>query len=161
MRCAVVDHHARAEHLVSDERALFARGVEAAAAGMQELFGDAAAGDLLLEVVPVDRRHRLNPANHAREVARPAGLLLQQVVKLDALGDGLAVGDLRLTCLAFDAVLAPHALNVDVQVQLAHAGDDGFLALGIIAYPEGRILPLEPVHRLREVGAVFLVLVLD
>jgi len=46
-------------------------------------------------------------------------------------------------------VLALHALDVDVQVQLAHAADDGLPALRVVADPEGRVLPLKPAAYVR------------
>ena len=114
MDCAVVDEHACAKDLVADEGPLLARGVKAAAAGVEILFGNGSAGDLFLENVLVALAGWLNPADDAGKVAWSAGLSAEQVVELDLLGDGLPVRDLRLPCFAIDAVLAPHPLEVDV-----------------------------------------------
>lgn len=158
---AIVDDHARAEDLVPDERALAARGLEALVAGVEELLADGAAGDLLLELVGLERTRRLHPAHDAGEVAGAAGLLLEEVVEGDALRQGLAVGDLRLARLAGDPVFAAHALDVDVEVELAHARDDGLGGLGVDVDAEGGVFALEAGHGFGEVGQVFVVLGLD
>ena len=44
---------------------------------------------------------------------------------LDLLGDGLAIGHLRLAHGAFDAELRAHAVQRHLQMQLAHAAQDG------------------------------------
>ena len=130
---AVVDHHGRAEHLVPDERALLAGRVEALLAREEELLRDRAARDLLLECVRARPRHdllalgrgrrgrRLHPPDDAREVARPARLLLERMIERHLLRHRLAVRHLRLSDLAVAAVLAAHALDIDVEVQLTHA----------------------------------------
>jgi hypothetical protein len=45
------------------------------------------------------------------------------------LADRLAVGHLRLADVGLDLELATHAVDEDVEVQLAHAGDDGLAGL--------------------------------
>ena len=57
----------------------------------------------------------------------------------DFLADGLAIGDLRLAHIGLHVELAHHAVDDDLQVELAHAFDDGLAAVGIGADPEGRI----------------------
>ena len=58
-----------------------------------------------------------------------AGLLDEAVFLVHGLSDGLAVGDLRLADVGLDAELAPHAVDDDFKMQLAHAGDDGLTRL--------------------------------
>ena len=55
-------------------------------------------------------------------------------------GDRLAVGDLRLADVGADLELAHQAVDDDLEVQLAHAGDDRLAGLLVGADPEGRIL---------------------
>ena len=55
-------------------------------------------------------------------------------------GDGLAVGDLRLADVGLDLELAHHAVDDDLQVQLAHPRDDGLAGLRVGLHAEGRIL---------------------
>jgi hypothetical protein len=68
-----------------------------------------------------------------------AGLAHELAFLLDRLADGLAVGDLRLADVGLDVELALHAVDEDLQVQLAHAGDDGLAGLFVGAHAEGRI----------------------
>jgi len=63
---------------------------------------------------------------------RPAALADVLALRLDLAGDGLAVGDLRLADVGVDLVLAPHAVDDDVQVELAHAGDHGLAGLSSV-----------------------------
>ncbi len=55
------------------------------------------------------------------------------------LGDGLTVGNLRLADVGLDAELALHAVDDDVQVQLAHPGNDGLRGLLVGLHPERRV----------------------
>ena len=74
-------------------------------------------------------------------LARAAGLLDEAA--LDLLGraaDRLAVGDLRAADVGLDAVLALHAVDEDLEVQLAHAGDLGLAGLLVGLDLEGRVL---------------------
>src|SRR3712207_7750767 len=66
--------------------------------------------------------------------------LVGVVVLLDGLADRLAVGDLRLADVGLDLELAPHAVDEDLQVQLAHARDDRLAGLLVEADLEGRVL---------------------
>lgn len=158
---AVVDDHLGANDVVAQEGALVGRGLEALGAGREELVGDVAADDLALVVVLAGLLVGLDPARDAGEVAGTAALALEQEVKVGAVGDGLAVGDAGLTGDAVGLVLAAETLDVDLEVQLAHARDDGLLALGIDVDSEGRILAGEAVHGLTEVVCVSGALGLD
>jgi hypothetical protein len=61
-------------------------------------------------------------------------------VTLDGLLDRLAVGHLRLADVGLDLELALHAVDEDVEVQLAHALDDRLAGLGVELGAEGRVL---------------------
>ncbi len=56
------------------------------------------------------------------------------------LADGLAVGDLRLADVALDLELAAHTVDDDVELELAHTGDQGLAGLFVGGDLEGRIL---------------------
>ena len=90
----------------------------------------------------------LEPADDPGVLAGAAGLLLVGVVELHGLADGLAVGDLGHARLDLGLVLALHALDVDVEVELAHALDDGLVGLRVDVGPEGRVFLGEPVEGL-------------
>src|ERR1700712_905015 len=69
------------------------------------------------------------------------GLLLVHVgVLLDRAADGLAVGHLRLADVRLDVELTAHAVDQDVQVQLAHAADDGLAGVVVLVDLERRVL---------------------
>ena len=88
------------------------------------LLRDLAAGDLVGELVAVARRLRVEVDDDVRELARAAGLadeLLADV--LDRLARRLAVRDLRTADVRVDVELALEAVDDDLEVQLAHAGD--------------------------------------
>src|SRR6478735_4322015 len=114
---------------------------------------DATTGDLVHELVAaatvgVDARGRLDVDDDAGVLAGAAGLLLVGVLDLvDGLADRLAVRDLRLADVGLDVDLAAHAVDEDVEVQLAHAGDDGLAGLLVGADLEGRVLLGEALDR--------------
>jgi hypothetical protein len=89
--------------------------------GGDELLRDHAADDLLLEEVVGLGVGSMKPPTLA-VLAGAAGLLLVRVVVLGLAADRLAVGDLRRARLDLARVLALHALDVDLEVELAHAG---------------------------------------
>lgn len=69
--------------------------------------------------------HRLDPADDATELARATRLLLVRVAEVGPLGNRLAEGDAGLPGRALDAVLPAHALDVDLEVEFTHSGNDG------------------------------------
>src|SRR5665647_218308 len=104
---------------------------------------DPATGDLVLELVRLAFGHvqRREGHLHLGVLARTTGLLLVHVVELDDLAtDGLAVGDLRLANIRLDVELAAHAVHEDIEVELAHAGDDRLTGLVVLADLERRVL---------------------
>jgi hypothetical protein len=59
---------------------------------------------------------------------------------LDGMARGLTVGDLRLADVAVDVELTTETVDDDLEVQLAHAGDDGLAGLLVGVDLEGRVL---------------------
>lgn len=97
-----------------------------------------------------------------RELTRTTGLLLVGVlVLLDRLADGLAVRHLRLADVGLDLELALHAVDQDVEVELAHTADDGLAGLLVELDREGRVLFGELLDRGAELLLVGLGLRLD
>ena len=86
-----------------------------------------------------------------------AGLLLVTAVNLDLLLDGLAVGDLGGPQLGLDLELAGQLGADDAQMDVAHAGDNHFLGLGVGAIAEGGVLLIE----LAQAGGNLVFLALD
>ncbi|MNL80588.1 hypothetical protein D3C87_2074810 [compost metagenome] len=69
-----------------------------------------------------------------------ARLTDELTLDLDLLADRLTVRDLRLTDVGVHLELAKQTVDDDLQVELAHAGDQGLRGLGIVLHAEGRIL---------------------
>ena len=104
-------------------------------------FGHAAAGDLVDELVAAAGAGGLEVDRDLGELALAAGLLLVGVGVLGhRLGDRLAVGHLRLADGGVDLELAEHAVDDHLEVELAHAGDDGLAGVLVGADLEGRVL---------------------
>src|SRR5699024_4139942 len=91
------------------------------------------------------------------ELAVAAGLLLVPAVDFDLFLDGLAVGALGGPQLGLYLDLAQALGADDAQVDVAHAGDDHFLGLGVGAEAEGGVLLVE----LGEAGGDLVLLALD
>ena len=65
----------------------------------------------------------------------------------DRLGDRFFVRDLRLADVRFDFELAAQAIEDDLEMQFAHAGDDRLLRLFVGAHAERRIFLREARQR--------------
>ncbi|KEP72709.1 hypothetical protein HR12_41035, partial [Microbacterium sp. SUBG005] len=103
---------------------------------------DTTTGDLVLELVGLVGRdlEGLDRELDLRELTRTTGLLLVGVVvTLDRLADGLAVRHLGLSDVGLDLELALHAVDEDVEVELAHALDDRLTGLGVLLDAERRV----------------------
>src|ERR687897_602498 len=122
---------------------------------------DDAADDLVVELVAClvvvlgvdDRVAVLAPAT--RLPHEPA------LDALHALADGLAVSDLRTADVRVNPELAQEPVNDDLQVQLAHAGNDGLPCLLVAAHGKRGVLFGEPLERHGELLLVGLRLGLD
>ena len=68
-----------------------------------------------------------------------AGLLLVGVVDLCALGQLLAIGDLRRADARIDLIGAAQNIDLDVEMQFAHALQDGLAGFLIGRNAEGRV----------------------
>src|SRR6266545_2403511 len=163
---AVLQRHLDVHHRVAGEHAELHRLLAALVHGRDVLPRDAATGDGVDELVAALaaglRTGRLDVDDHATELTRTTGLLLVRVVDLlDLPGDGLAVGHLRLADVRLDPELALHPVDQHLEVQLAHAGDDGLA--GVLVGPdlEGRVLLGEPLDRDAQLLLVALRLRLD
>src|SRR5205823_5592858 len=85
----------------------------------------------------------LKTGSSSTGLARLAASLKAREAAFDLLGGaahGLAVGDLGTAHVGLDVELAPHAVDEDLEVQLAHAGDLGLPGLLVGLNLEGRVL---------------------
>ena len=154
MVLAEEDLDAHVLHLVAGDHAPFQPIAKALLDGGHEVAGNRAADDRVdpeevvrLVVVRVLQRgeaglrgplldvHVLGQGQHAdvdlAELPAAAGLLLVAIHPFGAGLDGFAVGDFRLAGFHFHLVAAFEPLADDLQVQLAHAGDDHLLGLRV------------------------------
>src|SRR6476660_3890954 len=164
---AVLERELHVDHRVAGEHAEL-HGLLAALVDRGDvLLRHATTGDVVDELVAradaglgVDVRTEVD--DDLGELTRTTGLLLVGVgVLLDRVADGLAVGDLRLADSGLDAELALHAVDEDLQVELAHAGDDGLTRLLVGLDGEGRVLVGQALDRGAELLLVTLGLGLD
>ena len=126
---------------VAGDRARLHRLADALVDRLDVLLRDHAAGDLVVELVAL-AGVRLERDHGVAVLAAAAGLAHELALHLlDLLADGLAVGDLRLADVGRDAELAHEAVDDDLEVQLAHAGDDDLAGLVVGAHAEGRDPP--------------------
>ena len=111
--------------LVARKHAGLHRALDALIHTGDKLFRDRTAGDLVDELVAlagfVGFHHELDVC----KLAFAAGLARVARVHRSGLGDGLLVGNLRSADIRLDAELAQKAIDDDLQMELAHAGDDG------------------------------------
>ena len=81
-------------------------------------------------------RPRLQLQPDMSVLATTTGLAYKLAFLLDRLANGFAVGHLRRTDVGRDTELTLHAVNNDIQVQLAHTGNNGLAGLFIGMHPE-------------------------
>ncbi len=84
-----------------------------------------------------------------------------RVVDLDRACETLAIGDLRRADIGVDLVGALQNVDLDVEMQLAHALEDGLAALLVGRHAEGRIFGGELLSAIAELLLVGLRLRLD
>src|SRR5215213_6615198 len=149
------------DHGVARDDARIQRILDAFVNAGDVLPRDDAADDLVVELVASlvvvlgvdDRVAVLAPAT--RLPHEPA------LDALDALADGLPVSDLWTADVRVHPELAQQPVDDDLQVQLAHTGDDGLPCLLVAAHGERRVLFGEPLERHGELLLVGLRLGLD
>ena len=129
--------------------------------GLDVLARDAAAADLVDELVALAGVGLEGDLDDGELTGATRLLDVAVLDRLDRLGDRLAVGHLRLADRGVDVELALHAVDEDLEVQLAHAGDDGLAGLFVGAHAERRVLVGQRLQRLAQLVAVVLGLRLD
>src|SRR5947209_3114973 len=107
----------------------------------------AAAIDGVDELEALAMRLRVELQPDVAVLAATARLLDELAFGLERLLEGLAVRDLRLADRRLDAELALHAVDDDLEVQLAHARDDGLAGFLVGVHAERRILLRETAER--------------
>ena len=98
---------------------------------------------------------------HFGELAAATGLLGVPHLAVGGTGERFLVGDLRLADARLDAELALQAVDDDLEVQLAHAGDDHLPGLLVGLDAERRVLGHQLLQAVAELLLVALRLRLD
>src|SRR3990167_60161 len=133
---AVVQRRLHVDHGITEFDATLHRLIHAFPDGGNELARDRAALDGVHELEALADILRLELDDHVAVLTAATGLLDEAVFLIHGLADGFAVRDLRLADIGLDAEFAPHALDDDLEMQLAHAGDDGLAGLLVGVYAE-------------------------
>ena len=129
--------------------------------GLMYSLGIDAALDVVDELVALARLVGLDAQLAMPVVARAAGLANVLALGLGLLADGLAEGNLGLAHIGFDLVLALHAVDQNLKMQLAHAADDGLARIFVGPHLEGGIFVGQPRKRNAHLFLVGLGLGLD
>jgi hypothetical protein len=97
-------------------------------------------------------------ARHPAELTGASGLLLVGVIEFRLLGDGFPIGHPGISRGYLGVVFPAHALHVNLQVQLTHPGNDGFVCLMVHMGTKGGILPCKTPQGLGHVDLCLVVL---
>src|SRR5260221_14260144 len=114
-----IDHRESGEHAGAEHR------FETLLDTGNEFLGHRAADILVFEYETTACRQRLTDDLDLGELAGTAGLLLVLVVNGDRPRDPLAISHLRGADIGIHLVGAPEDVDLDVEMQLAHAANDG------------------------------------
>ena len=158
---AVEQRHLDVDHRVARVDARVERLADALVDRLDVLARDGAADDLVDELVAGALLAGLDLDDGVAVLALAAGLAHEAAVALAAPADGLAVGDLRLADVGRDLELADHPVDEHVEVQLAHAGDEGLAGLLVRLDAERRVLLGQALQRDAQLVLVGLGLGLD
>ena len=121
MVVAVEQRHLGVDHREADQHTRVPHALDALLDAGDVLLRHHAADDLALELVAGAGLVGLQAQLDARKLAGAAGLLLMRVVDLGRAGQGLAIGHLRRADVGLDLVGALEDVDLDVEVELAHA----------------------------------------
>src|SRR5262249_35703909 len=159
---AVDQRHFQIDHWEAGEHAGPEHRLQALLDAGDEFLRDGATDDLVLEYeILAARRQRLRDDLDFSILARAAGLLLVRVGHRRRPGQFLAVSDLRRADIGVDLIGALEDVDLDVEVEFAHALDDGLARLLICRHAERRVFGDELGERDAELLLVGLGLRLD
>ena len=109
--------------------------------GRDVLLGHDAADDSVDELVAEALLHLLELDDGVAVLTATTGLTDELALSLlDVVTSGLAVGNLGLTNVSVNLELTEQTVDDDLEVQLAHAGDDGLAGLVVGGHLEGWVL---------------------
>src|SRR6266487_413749 len=137
---AIHQLHLHVHHGIAGQHAVLQRLFHTLLDGADVFLGNRAANDVVLEHEARPGLPWLEVDDDVAVLAAPTRLADELAFDvLDAFADRFAVGHLRAAHVGVDLELPPHALDDDLEVQLAHAADDRLGGLGIGVHAERRI----------------------
>ena len=139
------------------EHAFFELDLQSLLDRRDEFTGHRSADGIVDELEALAALERLELDPHLGELPGTTGLFLVDVLLLDRLREGLAIGDLRLAHDALDVELAAHAIECHIEMQFTHAAQDGLTRLAVGLEAQRGI----GTHHLAEGGAELLEFALD
>src|SRR5690606_1789473 len=146
---------------IAGEHAVRTRLADALVDGRDVFLRNRTADDRIDELVALARLERLELDPDMAVLTAAAGLTDELAFLLDRAANRLAVSDLRLAHIRFDLELALQAVDDDLEMQLAHAGDDRLPRFGIRRKTERGIFLRKPLQRHAHLFLVGLRLRLD
>src|SRR5665213_2494602 len=141
---AVVKRYLHVHDRVAGQYAQLERALHALVDGLDVFLGHRTALDLVDEFVARAGGVGLDAQFAMPVVARAAGLANVLALGFSLLADGLAEGNLRLADIGLDLMLAPHAVDQNFQVQLAHAADNRLARIFVGPHLECGVLVSQP-----------------
>src|SRR5690606_27407352 len=127
------------EHRVAGEETAFERFLRTLLDGADVFLRHRATDDLVLEDEALAPLERFDLQFDDAVLAAATGLPDEPALGARGLGDSFAVAHLRTADIRGDLMLAEHAVDDDLEVEFAHAGDDRLAALFVEGPVEGGI----------------------
>ena len=139
MTRAVVQRDLAVDDRIAGDHAVLHLFLDAFVDGRNIFARHHAADDLVDELVTGTGLHRFDTQENVGVLAAAAGLPDELAFLLDRGTNRFTVGDLRLADIGQDVELPAHPIDDDIEVQLAHSGDDRLPRLLIGVHAERRI----------------------
>ena len=143
---AIVEHALEVDDRIAGERAVDHGFAQALFHGGEEVLGHAAAEHFLGEDHLLALLVGLEADPDIAELAAAAGLLLMTALLLHGLADLFTVGNARGVELGVHAEAGLELAHEHVDLNVARAGDDHLMGLGVVDDGKGRVLFIEAVE---------------
>ena len=142
------------DHRITSYNTVFESCFYAGLDRVDEFFRNDAANDFICEFESFARFHRFKTQPAVTVLAMTTGLTNEFTFGFNGFTDGFTVSDLRFAYGAVYVEFTSHTIDDDVEVEFAHAGDDGLVGFWIGVYFEGRIFFCQS---LKSIAHLFLV----
>ena len=142
------------DHRITSYNTVFESCFYAGLDRVDEFLRNNAANDSIFEFEAFARFHRFKTQPAVTVLAVAAGLTDELTFGFNGFTDGFTVSNLRFAYGAVYVKFTSHTIDNDVEVEFAHAGDDGLVGFRIGVYFEGRIFFCQS---LKSIAHLFLV----